>query len=320
MQKPYHIVAVGRACTDVIAHAAAEFLQTHQIPIDGQRECTVTELKEIEAALTKTQLVPGGPSANTVAVISALGGKAGFFGKVFHDGAGESYLADLKQRKIDLCCPPYASTPEMSGICLVLLTGQHRSFAYTPGCGDSFSAADFIEFDFSTSDFFLIEAHLLTSPMAKPAIIAAMEHAQNNCAIVINLQGITQWKGFTDVVQHIISKANIIIGNQDEQAAFAQVVNLQQSSQRVITTKGAAGAEISQAGCMLHHVPAIAPKMFVSSVGSGDAFIAGFLLGQSRGLSLKESMHQGTQTASIILEEEGARPKAPIPEIISVEP
>src|SRR5471030_1103619 len=87
----YNVIAVGRAYTDIIDHASAEFLQTHNIPIDGQRECSVPELKKIQEALSQPQMVAGGPSANTVAIISALEGKAGFFGKLYRDIAGQNF-------------------------------------------------------------------------------------------------------------------------------------------------------------------------------------------------------------------------------------
>lgn len=308
----YNVVAAGRAYTDVIARVSAEFLQTHQIPVDGQRACSVTELKRIQETLPQTQIVAGGSGANSVAIISALGGKAGFFGKIYGDEAGKIFLNDLMKRNVDLTCQPYAQAPELSATCLILLSDDKRSFAFNPGCGDSFSSTDFDKFDFSTTDYFLIEAHLLTSSVAKNAIMAAMEHAKNKTDIVINLQGITQWGDFAEAVNTIAAEASIVIGNQEEQESFAQALtSLQQTprvSQLVVTTKGADGAEISQSGQLLCRVPAEAPKEFVSSIGAGDAFIAGFLLGQSNGMGIEESMRHAVQVASAILEETGARP------------
>lgn len=310
--KKFNLVAVGRAYTDIIADVTPAFLQAHHIPIDGQRECPVPELKKMQAALSHPRMLAGGASANTVAIVSALGGKAGFFAKVYRDAAGQSFLEDFQQRNVDLCCSAYAQWPEMSATCLVLLTGAHRSFAFNPGCGDEFSVGDFDKFDFSVTDFFLLEAHLLTSPIARPAMLAAVAAAENKTVIVINLQGIMHWEGFAEVLRYITSKANIIVGNQNEQAAFAGALELLQlslrTSQLVLTTQGANGAEIFGAGREPYHVKAEKPKTFVSAIGAGDAFTAGFLFAQSRGMSIEESMQHGVRTATVILEEEGARP------------
>jgi len=312
LPKVFDLVAIGRAYTDIVSHASDEFLQTYHIPFDGQRESSIDELKTIQQALTQPQIFPGGSSANTVSVIAALGGKAGFFGKVYRDYAGEFFLKDLKQRKVTLCCDCYRPFPSMSATCLVLLNSDQRSFAYNPGCADYFSLEDFEKFDFSKTHFLLIEAHLLTSSIASKSILQVMKQAKDKSEIVINLQGIKQWDSFNEIVRHIISYASIIIGNKDEQTAFNETVHSLQPSQQIsqisITTKGADGAEIYQPGQLPYSVPAIVPKMFVSSAGAGDAFIAGFLLSRSKGMGIKKSMHHAVLTATAILEETGARP------------
>lgn len=322
MANNFNVVAVGRAYTDIIFHASEKFLAAHQIPINGQRECSVELLKQIQQDLSPLQMIAGGPSANTTAIIAALGGKAGFFGKVYDDEAGKNFLEDCKQRNVVLCCTPFVKTPALTGTCLVFLTDNKRSFAYNPGCSDYFAVTDFSAFDFSISDFFLIEAHLLTSPVAKPAIMQAIKNAKNKTRIVINLHGITQWDNGEVMVHEIIFYADIIIGNHDEQDAFAQALGslqvTQSASQLIVTTQGAKGAEISRAGQVLCHVPAVAPGTFVSSIGAGDAFIAGFLLAQASGMGIEESMRRGAQTAAAILEETGARPNRSLAHLFQV--
>lgn len=312
MSKNFNVVAAGRAYTDIIARVPVEFLKAYQIPIDGGRKGSVAELKKIQERLSQTQMIAGGPSANTVATIASLGGKAGFFGKIYNDEAGQIFLEDFRQRGVELCCNPNSQSFKMSATCLVLLTDDKRSFAINHGCSDNFSAPDFDNFDFSNADFFLIEAHLLTSPIAKPAIVGAMERAENKSRLVVNLHGIRQWSISAEMAQHIYSKSDIIIGNKDEQAAFAQTINLLQLPQRasptIITTNGANGAEIMQFNNTYCHIAAEAPRVFVSSVGAGDAFTAGFLFGLSSGMNEKESMRYAVQTATAILEETGARP------------
>jgi sugar/nucleoside kinase (ribokinase family) len=315
----YDVVAIGRAYTDIIADVTLEFLQSHQIPLDGQRECSIAELKSIQELLPAKQFIAGGTSANTLAVVTAAGGKTGYFGKVFADTAGAQFLADLTQRQITLCCSGHASIPELSATCLVLIHAEQRSMAYNPGCADNFSKEDFDTFDFRTTQFFLIEAHLLTSNTAKAAILYAIDLATNKTNIVINLQGITAWQGLSDSVQAIAHGANIIIGNQLEQDAYTQILSrlrlFSRAQQMRITTQGESGASLTQWGTLLYQVPAEIPQRIINTNGAGDAFTAGFLFARAKGLDLESSLKKAVSTATAMLTEVGARPTRSLTEL-----
>jgi sugar/nucleoside kinase (ribokinase family) len=311
--KKFNVVAAGRACTDIVAHVDKEFLKNYNIRSDGQRQVTTSEMQEMREHLLAPETLGGGPSANTAADVVALGGKAGFFGKInANEIADNFFLNDLKERGIALCCNPAVTAEASSAFCLVLLTDHHRSFAFNPGCADDYAVEDFAQFDFTTTDFFLIEAHLLTSANAMPALLKAMEFAQAKCQIVVNLHGVLSWQGQFTVASSIAEHADIIIGNQNEQMAFAQIRRMYQRSaqtpQMFVTTKGENGAEAIKTGDRSWHVNAITPAQLVSTVGAGDAFIAGFLLGLSTGLDIAESLNRGVRCAAAILEELGARP------------
>jgi sugar/nucleoside kinase (ribokinase family) len=128
----------------------------------------------------------------------------------------------------------------------------------------------------------------------------------------VNLHGLITWQGQMEVGKFILEYADIIIGNQQEQMAFASVRRLFQrvdsTAQLYVTTKGEHGAEAIETGGRSYHTNATEPKQLVSTVGAGDAFIAGFLLGLSTGLTIEESLSRGINCASAILEELGARP------------
>ncbi len=321
LSRKFSVVAVGRAYTDVIAHVTQNFLDFHGIPVNGSLGCSASKLQEICSKVEPLQIIPGGPSANTAATIVSLGGTAGFFGNVHNDDNGLKFLEDFTSRGVALSCSPHHNAFQMSATCLVLLSGENRSIVYNEGCADSFAKDDFNKFDFLSANFFLIEAYLLTESSAKSIIMGAINQAQNRSNIVVNLQGIMSWNMCTEELQYINSKADVIIGNQEEQAAYSCAKNLiranHKSSQLVITTKGAAGAMVAQDDRVLLEIAASAPNHFVSSVGAGDAFIAGFLLSQSRGLSIKESMSNATQVATCILEEAGGRSARSIVDLIS---
>ncbi len=308
--RKYNVIAAGHAYTDIVASVKESFLVQNGIPIDGGYAVDNATIGNLSAQLTNTKMLPGGPGANTVSTVSALGGRTGFFGKVNHDHIGEFFLDDLRSRNVDLCCNPYNQTVGASATCLVLLTeNKQRSFAYSPACADRFHAEDFYNFDFGSTDFFLIEACLLTSPHSIKAIAEALELSKNKCRVVVNLQMMFSWKYFERIADFILSHADIIIGNEAEQAAFQAAVTLPHSpSQIIVTTKAERGVDAKMGGT---HTTMPAPEVphIVSTLGAGDAFTGGFLLALSKNLSLSDSLRCGTKVAASILQGIGARPQ-----------
>ncbi|HEU5047759.1 MAG TPA: adenosine kinase [Rickettsiales bacterium] len=313
--KKYDVVAIGRADTDVIAEVSERFLQENGIPPNAQKDCSADEVRTLQASLGAFQIQAGGATANSMAVVSALGGRAGFFGKVCDDDKGKVFLNDFRRRSVDVCCPPYSNESDISSTCLVLLNGKNRSFAYAPGASEDFSAQDFSGFDFNSTHFCLVEGDLLTgvNTKAKPAVMEAMKQAEGKCRIAVNLQNILDWSGHEDVLHYILQHADVVIGNEEEQAAFfaAKKSSPEKAGQMVITTRGENGADVS-VGNRILHVLAAPPQEFVSSVGAGDAFTAAFLLGQARGLEVDKCARLAVRVASKVIEEYGARPTRPL--------
>jgi sugar/nucleoside kinase (ribokinase family) len=308
MPEKFNLIAVGRAYTDIVAPASLVFLKKYGIPLDGQTESSIEELQQIQCELKSPILFAGGASANTVSVVSALGGSAGYFGKVCHDEAGENFLQDLVLRNIALCCDPYAELETLSGTCLVLLTDEHRSFAYNPGCSNQFTVADFDHFNFAKTDFILIEGHLLTHADSVSAMEYVLKNAKPQCKIVINLQGIVAWNQHDKKVAELIaSTADIIMGNQMEQQVFEPYLTPYSASQVLVTTLGKAGATARQ-GALVWNIPAVTPEKMINTLGAGDAFIAGFLLGLSKYKSISESLDLASHAAAAIISEVGGRP------------
>ena len=307
--KKFAVVAAGRAYTDLVAHVSTAFLSENNMPLNAGRSLSVEELKQIQKGLTNPEMIAGGQGANSVAVVSALGGKAGFFGKVNDDEIGNFFLEDFKRRGVTLCCPVFDNTIGMSATTLVMLTENgNRSIAYNGGCADRFVPADFQSFDFLSTDFFLVESLLIYSPDAASIIKEAISLAKGKTKIVINIQGAVTCKQNPEVAQFMADNADIIMGNEAEHEAFSHFAQIPKSPQQIIViTKGENGAE-ARVGSNTYSVAAQCPAKLISSVGAGDAFTAGFLLALSRGLNINNSLECATRVATEILGVLGGRP------------
>ena len=119
----YNVVAVGIACMDVIAAVEPQLLTEFGIPLNAGIEVDAQKLNTIWARFGNSELAAGGPSANTASVVAALGGKAGFFGKLAADKSGDLFLQDFQERGVEMCCELHDRTARQSAICLCLTTG-----------------------------------------------------------------------------------------------------------------------------------------------------------------------------------------------------
>jgi len=306
-------VAAGRAFTDLIAHVPAGFIESRGIPADAGRAFDAHGFMDILAALTDVHMMAGGTGANAAATMAALGGKAGFFGKVARDDVGAFFLKDFERRGVDVCCDPYADGEVGSAVCLVLLTEDgHRSFATYDGCADSYTLDDFRRFDFGATDFFMGDAELITLSATAHVLRQAVEIAKEKTRVVINFHNVHAWPDYKDMARFVAEKADIVIGNRAEFASFARAQHLPGTGdQVVVTTHGADGVEALCGGSRLF-VPGVKPTTFVSSVGAGDAFMAGFLFALSKGLDMTQGLNYGIQAAVAVLGETGARPTKPL--------
>lgn len=82
----------------------------------------------------------------------------------------------------------------------------------------------------------------------------------------------------------------------------------------VLTTLGKQGSEIyvRDSSRIAHYQVGIVPAQpYVDSVGSGDAYIAGFIYGRLHGYTYPESMELGATLATFVIEGQGATTGAP---------
>lgn len=307
--KKFAVVSAGAACVDIVANASEAFLREHGIPLDGGKRFSAAELKLIQSKLDSPRMIAGGATANSAAIVAALGGKAGFFGKVADDDEGRFFLEEFRRAGVEMCCPPYDRGGEATSVFLALVTGNdHRSFASSIGCAERYQPGDFRGFDFRATDFFLIESARLLSAESGPLLREAIHLAKGKARIVVNLQQVREWADHPEVARLVAEKADIIIGNETEQEIFNRIIPLPRTAgQIIVTTKGGDGAVARQGG-QSWHTPAQRPQKFANTIGAGDGFIAGFLFSLSEGFDIEKSLGCGARVASAILGEDGGRP------------
>lgn len=98
----------------------------------------------------------------------------------------------------------------------------------------------------------------------------------------------------------------------NEVKTVEEIFDINKNLEFVVKTKGRFGSEIyyKENEVLIHlEVPVLETREFVSSVGSGDAFMAGFIFGMLEGYSKKECMYLGATLSTFIIEAAGATSK-----------
>jgi 2-dehydro-3-deoxygluconokinase len=93
--------------------------------------------------------------------------------------------------------------------------------------------------------------------------------------------------GHADIVLPGVDEAELLTGESDPLRASAALLRL--GPGLVVTKLGASGALALQGDSVIE-VPAVTLARIVDPVGAGDAFAAGFLAGQIRGMDLASSL------------------------------
>lgn len=312
--KKYDVVGIGRSFVDIIAPVSYEFMEKFELPVELGSFPPAEIFYEVQKNIKPDTRAPGGNISNTLAGMSAMGAKTGFFSKTGSDDTGHYFKKDLTDRAIDDLCDNPVKSGQISGTCLVLLTpGGERSFVLHIGCTDDYHERDFENFDFNEAKMFLIDANQLSNASDTSNVDAIakgiLKAAQTDCRIIVSMSVVRSWEGRESYLKDVLlPHADIITGNETENdVLFKYVGNLADTDKLIITTKGEHGVT-ARRGTHEIHAPAIKPPVFASSLGAGDQFLAGFLRAEALDMPLEECLKIGTRCATEILQDTEARP------------
>ncbi len=255
-------------------------------------------------------MIPGGAGANSLATISALGGKTVYFGKVAGDATGDAFTGDLRARGIQY--NPLVHHPEGTPTCLIFITPDgERTMLFNPGLGETLGIHDV-----QVNEGFLEKAKILLTGLAYPMkdFKHTIDYARGkapNAKLALTLQTYAQGQ---PEVGYFIREADIVIGSEKEfenlchDLRAKSVAELTDRQPNIIfaRTMGPQGAEIYLGGYQ-ETVPVFPVEKIVDTTGAGDAWAGGFLYGLAYGRSLYDSALLGSYCAAQILEHTAGR-------------
>ena len=250
-----------------------------------------------------------GGTANVAALISELGEKAKFVGKVGNDALGHHFKENLQYKAVKDFT--FISDQHPTGICVVLIDERgERTMVTSRGANDLLTKEDIDRCidEILNSRIVYLSGYLLQSPISSESVIYAMEKSkENGCEIWFNPGApniITSKfkkiiKDFVDVLILNIEEAKKITKEREIDKILSSLKDVANLS---VITMGKDGCFVSNIDGYIH-VEANRLKEVIDATGAGDAFSAGFIVGRLRGMNEKKCAELGHKTAAKFLSE-----------------
>ncbi len=306
-----NILGIGNAIVDVICKVDDQFLAKNNLTKSNMKLIDEVEFKKLLGNLKIEETVSGGSVANSIVGLSQLGNKVGFIGKVNNDDLGQKYEHGLRKEKVEYF---YSKKKENlpTGTCLILITpDSERTMCTFLGTAGKINKKDIDTQAIKNSEITFLEGYLWDEGEPKEAFDEAIKYS-NKIAMSLSDKFCVDRhkKSFLDLVQN---KLDITFANEQEilelidAKSIDEVISFGKKLDKtiIITRSDKGSIAINK-----NEVVTCESQKYLKILdltGAGDLFAAGFLHGHINKMTLKESLVKGTEMASKIIQQIGAR-------------
>jgi len=306
-----NILGIGNAIVDVICKVDDEFLSKNDLAKSNMKLIDETEFKKLLTNLKIEETVSGGSVANSIVGLSQLGNNVGFIGKVNDDELGQKYEQGLKKENVKYF---YTKKKEdlPTGTCLILITpDSERTMCTFLGTAGKINKTDINSQAIKNSEITFLEGYLWDEGEPKEAFNEAINFSNKTAMSLSDKFCVDRHKkNFLDLVKN---KLDITFANEQEilelidARNFNDVISFgKKLNKTLVITRSDKGSVAIDQGEVTECESQNNLKI-VDLTGAGDLFAAGFLHGFINKKSIKESLTKGTQMASKIIQQIGAR-------------
>ena len=305
------ILGIGNAIVDVICKVNDQYLIENELTKSTMKLVDEDEFKKLLTTLKIEETVSGGSVANSIVGLSQLNNNVGFIGKINADNLGQKYEEGLTKEKVKYL---YNKKEEISptGTCLILITPDaERTMVTFLGIAGKISEKDIDEKAIKQSEMIFLEGYLWDEGEPKSAFNKAMLLSKKKAMSLSDQFCVERHKNnFLDLVKN---KLDVTFSNEQEIKSlidaknFEQVVSFGKELRKLlIVTRGEMGS-VAIKNDEVIECKSKTNLDIVDLTGAGDLFAAGFLHGFINNYSTKESLEQGTEMSSKIIQKVGAR-------------
>ena len=306
------ILGIGNAIIDVICKVNENFISQNNLTKSNMKLIfEEIEFKKLFSNLKVEKTISGGSVANTIVGLSQLGNQVGFIGKVSEDKLGIEYENGLKKENVRYF---YNKKKEVlpTGTCLILITpDSERTMCTYLGTAGKINESDIDLEAIKKSEIIFLEGYLWDEGDPKKAFDKSINNAKKVAMSLSDKFCVDRHKShFLDLVKN---KLDIIFANEEEITSLIEAKNFnevidfgKQIKKLLIITRGSNGA-ISINDNKVCEVNVKNDLKIVDLTGAGDLFAAGYLHGYLNNFSQNDCLDKGTEMASKIIQQIGAR-------------
>jgi fructokinase len=269
------------------------------------------EFKQLLLNLDIERTIAGGSVANSIVGLSQLKNEVSFIGKISDDKLGNEYEKSLTNEKVKYC---YNKKNESmpTGTCLILITpDSERTMCTFLGIAGKITPDDINVSFVKQSELVFLEGYLWDEGEPKAAFDKALTLANKTAMSLSDKFCVERHKkSFLEIVKN---KLDIIFANEQEimelidAKSIDDVVKFGKDLNKtlVITRSDKGSMAINRSEVV--ECQGQKNLKIIDLTGAGDLFAAGFLHGYINKKSIKESLENGTEMASKIIQKIGAR-------------
>jgi sugar/nucleoside kinase (ribokinase family) len=314
-KKEFDVFGIGSALMDFLIEIEENELVEMDLDkgemhlIDEEKSKKI--LKKMENYSVKT--APGGSSANTLAGIACLGGKAVFCGKVGKDKHGEIY--EQKSQDFGVCTRLGKHKIKPTGHAVTFITPDtERTFATHLGAAMHLEKEDVFDEDIAKSRILHVEGYQIADPELRKIVLHAISIAKKNNTLVsvdLNDAGLVK-ANLADFKKIIKENADIVFANESEAKAFAEKDSENEALLEIANMCKIAIVKIGSKGSMIkdkdntYIIPPVKTNA-VDTTGAGDMYAAGVLYGIANNIPLERAGKIGSWASSKVVSQIGAR-------------
>ncbi len=320
------VVGIGSPLVDVLAAASDEQVAAAGLDRGSMALVDLAHAERIYASMGSATEASGGSAANTVAGVAALGGTAGFVGKIADDLLGEVFVHDITAAGVEftpVTAPPDNATStdrELlgTGRCLVLVTGDaERTMATHLGVATTIGPQDVPAALVGRGRVLYLEGYLWDLPPAKEAMRRAIGVAHDSDgSVALSLSdAFCVDRHRRDFLDLLLGDVDVLFANEAEITRLfgtpsldRAIASAEETGLLVAVTLGAKGSVVLTAGGPVE-IPAQPVTEVVDTTGAGDLYAAGFLYGLTHGSDPEACARLGALCAGEIIGHLGARPQ-----------
>lgn len=315
--RKFDVLTIGNAIVDIIARCFDDFLIKNGI-IKGAMELVDNTRAELLYSRMQERIeVSGGSAANTAASIASLGGSAAFIGKVANDHLGQIFAHDMRGQGVSYDTRPLENAAPTAR-CMIFNTpdGERSMNTYLGACVE-FGPEDIDVSKVAAAKIIYFEGYLWDPPRAKEAMrFAARIAHENNNEVALTLSDAFCVERYRDEFLDMICSGmvDIVFANEAEILALYNTSSLESAISAMgkdckhiaCITRGDKGSVIIKRDEIIT-IAALAVNNLIDTTGAGDLYAAGFLYGYTNGFSLEDAARLGSLTASLVIQQVGAR-------------